>query len=57
MAMSNYFQGCECILKTVTDTVIIGWLRGPLGLMQQVCVWCGGGGAGGQKSGTGRQGL
>lgn len=41
----------------VSDTVIIGWLRGPLGLMQQVCVWCGGGGAGGQKSGTGRQGL
>ena len=30
----------------VIDTVIIGWLRDPLGLLQQVCVWWGWGGAG-----------
>lgn len=38
----------------VTDTVVIGWLRDPPGLLQQVCVW---GGGGGQKSGSGCQGL
>ena len=47
----------------VIDTVIIGWLRDPLGLLQQVCVWWGwggggvGGGGGVQKSGSGCQGL
>lgn len=25
----------------VIDTVIIGWLRDPLGLLKQVCVWWG----------------
>lgn len=40
MAMSNYFQGCECISR-LCHRYCHHWLaKGPLGLMQQVCVWC-----------------